>query len=195
MRKGGQCKLSLPRTEIKWQVMAAKCGSPNPAVDFPPTLRITRVCLLVYTSATSRLSLSVPSSRLSPSPVSLESRLTLSTSSRHIAFIYHFSTHPPITRTIGREESMEMGFIRPHPHRLFALESGRRSSSRPAFTPTYTTVVYLCTHVARGQYTRYGDSGIVHASLISAAYTAGRGQFCGAQNGCRIQFTIIKFYI
>jgi len=49
---------------------------------------------------------------------------------------------------------MEMGFIRPHPHRLFALESGRRSSSRPAFTPTYTTIVYLCTHVARGQYTR-----------------------------------------
>jgi hypothetical protein len=118
-----------------------------------PSDRITRVCL-VYTSATSRLSLSVPSSRLSPSPVSLESRLTLSTSSRHIAFIYHFLTHPPITRTIGREESMEMGFIRPHPHRLFALESGRRSSSRPAFTPTYTTVVYLCTHVARGQYTR-----------------------------------------
>jgi hypothetical protein len=111
-------------------------------------------CLLVYTSATSRLSLSVPSSRLSLSPVSLESRLTLSTSSRHIGFIYHFLTHPPITRTIGREESMEMGFIRPHPHRLFALESGRRSSSRPAFTPTYTTVVYLCTHVARGQYTR-----------------------------------------
>jgi hypothetical protein len=120
-----------------------------------PSDRITWVCLLVYTSATSRLSLSVPSSRLSPSPVSLESRLTLSTSSQHIAFKYHFSTHPPITRTIGREESMEMGFIRPHPHRLFALELGRRSSSRPAFTPTYTTVVYLCTHVARGQYTRW----------------------------------------
>jgi len=47
-----------------------------------------------------------------------------------------------------------MGFIRPHPHRLFALESGRCSSSRPAFTPTYTTIVCLCIHVARGQYTR-----------------------------------------
>jgi len=26
--------------EIKWQVMAAKCGSPNPAVDFPPTCSV-----------------------------------------------------------------------------------------------------------------------------------------------------------
>ena len=38
IRKGGQCKPSLPRTKIKWQVMAAKCESPNPAVDFLPTL-------------------------------------------------------------------------------------------------------------------------------------------------------------
>ena len=35
MRKGGPQK---PRAEIKWRVMAAKCGSGNPAVDFPPTL-------------------------------------------------------------------------------------------------------------------------------------------------------------
>jgi len=84
---------------------------------------------------------------------------SLSTHTIHFESAYRLHIplfDPPITRTIGRVESMEMeiGFIRPHPHRLFALESGRRSSSRPAFTPTYTTIVYLFTHVARGQYTR-----------------------------------------
>jgi len=28
--------------EIKWQVMAAKCGSPNPAMDFPPMLGLVQ---------------------------------------------------------------------------------------------------------------------------------------------------------
>jgi hypothetical protein len=40
IRKSGQAKPSLPRTEIKWQVLAAKCGSPNPAVDFSPTVLV-----------------------------------------------------------------------------------------------------------------------------------------------------------
>ena len=58
---------------------------------------------------------------------------------------YSLFAHPPISRTIGKVELERMGFIRQHPHRPFALESGRPSSSRPAFTPHIpTTIVLYC---------------------------------------------------
>jgi hypothetical protein len=74
---------------------------------------------------------------------------TLSTIPSHLCFIldsesrqvifFFLPTYPPLT--IGRVGPLGTGFIRPHPHRPFALEIG--SSHEPSPTPQNTTTVNI----------------------------------------------------
>jgi len=74
-----------------------------------------------------------------------------------ISTSYSLFTHPPIALTIGRVEPIRMGSIRPHPHQLFALESGRRSSDIEPYsfhTPHTYYHSQLPVYRAREYYTR-----------------------------------------
>lgn len=96
--------------------------SSNPEEEGKHPGDIIRVCLLVYTSATScRLLTS-----LSPSRTLIFFISHIPPSTYHLVFIQVFFTHPPFSRIIGRVEPMRMGFIRPY--RLFALRLEARTA-------------------------------------------------------------------
>jgi hypothetical protein len=64
---------------------------------------------------------------------------------------------------------MRMGFIRPHPHRLFALDSGRRSSGRPAFTPHIPTTIVDYLYTEHEDNTREFRQHMLHHSVTLAS--------------------------
>ena len=74
-------------------------------------------------------------------------RFILDSESRQVIFFF-LPTYPPLT--IGRVGPFGTGFIRPHPHRPFALEIG--SSHKPSPPPrTLPWSIFLCEHDEDGR--------------------------------------------